>query len=190
MKLSRTIGVIICYFFSLSALFGAGSVGSVSSVVEGRDTIDHISLKPIFVFERGIDRRRFWRLVRAVQRVYPLAQTAREKMRGMESELAQMESRRERKAYIRKIYKEIKEEYTPVLLNLTMTDGRVLIRLIDRETDYTAYEVLEEFKGGFSAMFWQGVGRLFGQNLKDEYGKSEEDRMVEKIIKYYEAGLL
>ncbi len=154
------------------------------------EELPNIDLKPVFVFTRGIDRRRFWRLVRSVKRVYPLAKTAQEKMRGMESHLDSLDSRRDRKAYIRTIYKEIKEEYTPVLLKMSYTDGRVLIRLIDRETEYTAYEVLDEFKGGFSASFWQGVSRLFGHNLKDEYGSNIEDQMIEKIIRYYEAGLL
>lgn len=125
-----------------------------------------------------------------MKRVYPLAKVAQEKLREMEDHLDSLSSKKEQKAYVRSVYKEIKEEYTPILLKMTMTDGRVLIRLIDRETDYTAYEVLDEFKGGFTAAFWQGVGRLFGQNLKDEYGKSKEDRMIEMIIRYYEAGLL
>ncbi len=154
------------------------------------DSLPTVRLKPVFVFERGIDERRFWRLVRAVKRVYPLAKVAQEKMRDMESHLDSLDSKREQKEYVRAIYKQIKEEYTPVLLKMTYTDGRVLIRLIDRETEYTAYEVLDEFKGGLSAHFWQGVGRLFGHNLKDEYGSNIEDQTIEKIIRYYEAGLL
>lgn len=150
----------------------------------------HIDLKPVFVFERGIDERRFWRLVRAVKRVYPLAKSAQLQMQGMREHIDSLDSRRDRKEYIRQIYKEIKAEYTPVLLKMTYTDGRVLIRLIDRETEFTAYEVVDEFKGGFSARFWQGVGRLFGHNLKDEYGSNIEDQTIEKIIRYYEAGLL
>ncbi len=171
--------------FSVGALFARDSrQGEVC------DELPTVTLKPVFVFERGIDQRRFWRLVQSVKRVYPLAKVAQERMRGMEQHLATLESKKQQREYIRSIYKEIKSEYTPVLLKMTYTDGRVLIRLIDRETDYTAYEVIDEFKGGFTATMWQGVGRLFGQNLKSEYGSSEEDRMIEKIIRFYEAGLL
>lgn len=93
-------------------------------------------------------------------------------------------------AYIRQVYNQIKEEYTPVLKHMTRTQGKVLLKLIDRETEYTAYEVLKEFRGGFVAGFWQGVSRIFGQNLKSEYDKQNEDRMIEQIVIYYEAGLL
>ena len=94
------------------------------------------------------------------------------------------------KEYIKQIYHEIKDEYTPVLKHMTRTQGKVLLKLIDRETEYTAYEVLKEFRGGFVAGFWQGVSRIFGQNLKSQYDKDNEDKMIEQIVIYYEAGLL
>ncbi len=159
------------------------------AALPAEETID-VALKPVMVFRRGIDQRKYWRLVRAMKRVYPLAKVAREKIDGMEQHLATLATNREQREYIRSIYKDIKEEYTPVLMKMTYTDGRVLIRLIDRETDYTAYEVLSEFKGSLTASLWQGVGKLFGQNLKDEYGSNREDQIIELIIKYYEAGLL
>ena len=108
----------------------------------------------------------------------------------MEDRLGQLPNRKEQKAYIRQVYHEIKEEYTPILKRMTRTEGRVLLKLIDRETEYTAYEVLREFRGGFVAGFWQSVSRIFGQNLKSEYDAEGEDRMIEQIIIYYEAGLL
>lgn len=98
--------------------------------------------------------------------------------------------KKEQKAYIKQVYNEIKEEYTPVLKHMTHTQGRVLLKLIDRETEYTAYEVLKEFRGGFVAGFWQGVSRVFGQNLKSKYDREGEDRMIEQIVVYYEAGWL
>lgn len=97
---------------------------------------------------------------------------------------------KEQKAYIKGVYNEIKEEYTPVLKRMTRTQGKVLLKLIDRETEYTAYEVLREFRGGFIAGFWQGVSKIFGQNLKAEYDREGEDRIIEQIVLYYEAGLL
>ena len=84
----------------------------------------------------------------------------------------------------------IKKEYTPVLKHMTRTQGRVLLKLIDRETKYTAYEILREFRGGFVAGFWQSVSRIFGQNLKSEYDREGDDKVLEQIVLYYEAGLL
>ncbi len=154
------------------------------------DIVGNIRFKPIVVYAKGIDQKKYWRLVKSVKKVYPLAKLAQEKLREMEDHLATLPSKSAKKAHVRMVYKQIKEEYTPVLKKMTMTDGRVLIRLIDRETEYTAYGVLDEFKGGLTATFWQGVGRVFGHNLKDEYGSNAEDRMIEMIIQYYEAGLI
>ena len=72
---------------------------------------------------------------------------------------------------------------------MTRTQGKVLLKLIDRETDYTAYEVLREFRGGFVAGFWQTLSRVFGQDLKSEY-TPKDDRLLEQIVRYYEAGIV
>ncbi len=158
--------------------------------VENGDSIPMIHSLPVYVFSRKVDLRRYRKLVAAVKRVYPIAQIAKARMAEMEEELCRLPTKKAQKAYIKQVYNEIKEEYTPVLKHMTRTQGRVLLKLIDRETEYTAYEVLKEFRGGFVAGFWQGVSRIFGQNLKSEYDKEGEDRMIEQIIVYYEAGWL
>ena len=159
-------------------------------VVENGDSIPMIHVLPVYVFSRGVDLRRYRKLVAAVKRVYPIAQIAKARMAEMEDELCRLPTKKAQKAYVKEVYDQIKEEYTPVLKHMTRTQGRVLLKLIDRETEYTAYEILKEFRGGFVAGFWQGVSRVFGQNLKSEYDKTGEDRMIEQIVIYYEAGLL
>lgn len=159
-------------------------------IVERGDSIPHIYLLPVYIFDRPADLRRYQKLVRAVKRVYPMAQTARAKMAEMEEVLLGLPTKKEQKAYIKQVYNQIKEEYTPVLKHMTRTQGRVLLKLIDRETEYTAYEVLKEFRGGFIAGFWQGVSKVFGQDLKSQYDRDGEDKMIEQIIIYYEAGLI
>lgn len=158
--------------------------------VDGGDSIALVHVLPVYVFSRPVDLRRYRKLVDAVKKVYPIAKIAKAKMADMEEELCRLPTKKAQKEYIRGIYHEIKEEYTPVLKRMTRTQGRVLLKLIDRETEYTAYEVLREFRGGFVAGFWQGVSKIFGQNLKSEYDKEGEDRMIEQIVVYYEAGLL
>lgn len=158
--------------------------------VEQGDSIPLIHLTPVYVFDRPVDLRRYRKLVDAVKKVYPVAQLARAKMADMEEELLRLPTKRAQRAYIKKVYEEIKGEYTPVIRHMTRTQGKVLLKLIDRETDYTAYEILREFRGGFVAGFWQGVSRIFGQDLKSGYDKDGEDRIIEQIIVYYEAGLL
>lgn len=158
--------------------------------VEQGDSLALIHALPVYVFSRPVDLRRYRRLVDAVKKVYPIAKIAKAKMATMEEELCRLPTKKAQKAYIKQVYHEIKDEYTPVLKHMTRTQGRVLLKLIDRETEYTAYEVLREFRGGFVAGFWQGVSRIFGQNLKSQYDKEKEDRMIEQIVIYYEAGLL
>ena len=159
-------------------------------MVENGDSIALVHVLPVQVFSRGVDLRRYRKLVAAVKQVYPIAQIAKARMAEMEDELCRLPTKKAQKAYIKEVYQQIKEEYTPVLKHMTRTQGRVLLKLIDRETEYTAYEILKEFRGGFVAGFWQGVSRVFGQNLKSEYDKEGEDRMIEQIVVYYEAGLL
>lgn len=158
--------------------------------VIGTDTIPNFHIKPVIIYARKADLRRYWKLVRAVKRVYPVAQIAKAKMAEMEEVLKSLPTRKEQRKYIRGVYKQIKAEYTPVLKHMTRTQGKVLLKLIDRETDYTAFEVLREFRGGFIAGFWQTVSRIFGQNLKSEYDKEGKDKMLEQIVIYYEKGLL
>lgn len=154
------------------------------------DTISVVPIKPVFVFSKKADLRRYRKLVEAVKKVYPVAQAAKAQMVQMEAELLRLETKKEQKQYIKGIAAAIKKEYTPVLKHMTRTQGRVLLKLIDRETKYTAYEILREFRGGFVAGFWQSVSRIFGQNLKSEYDREGDDKVFEQIVLYYEAGLL
>lgn len=158
-------------------------------IVEKGDSIPSIEVLPVYVFNRPIDLRRYRRMVDAVKKVYPLAQLAKAKMREMEEQLLTLD-KKEQRAYIKKCYKEVLDEYTPVAKRMTRTQGKVFIKLIDRETDHTAYELIKEFRGGFVASFWQGIGRIFGHNLKVEYDKEHIDKVLEQIVVYYEAGLL
>lgn len=154
------------------------------------ERIPHVHILPVYVFSKGINKRKYWLLVDAVKKVYPLAQRAKEMMADMEDELARMETEKEQKEYVKGLYKDLVDEYTPVLKKMSRTQGRVLLRLIDRETEYTAYNIVHEFRGKFLASFWQGVSKIFGHDLKAEYGDSDEDAIIEQIVVYYEAGLL
>ena len=135
--------------------------------VEKGDSVPLVHILPVYVFSRPVDLRRYRKLVDAVKKVYPIARIAKAKMAAMEEELCRLPTKKAQKAYIRQVYNQIKEEYTPVLKHMTRTQGKVLLKLIDRETEYTAYEVLKEFRGGFVAGFWQGVSRIFGRRPDD-----------------------
>lgn len=158
--------------------------------VERGDSIQNIEILPVYVFRRPADLRQYQRMVTAVKKVYPIAKYARQRMAEMEEILLTLPTRKAQRAYTKQIEKQIKEEYTPVLKKMTRSQGKILLKLIDRETEYTSYEIVREFRGGFVAGFWQGVAKIFGANLKTEYDRDGEDKILEQIVLLYEAGLL
>lgn len=158
--------------------------------VEKGDSVQNIAVLPVYVFRRPADMRKYQRMVIAVKKTYPIAKYARRRMAEMEEKLLTLPTRKAQKAYTKQIEQEIKEEYTPVLKKMTRSQGAVLLKLIARETEYSSYEIVREFRGGFTAGFWQGVAKIFGANLKTEYDREDEDRMLEQIVTLYEAGLL
>lgn len=158
-------------------------------IIDG-DTVPSFEITPIYVFKRPKDMRRYERLVRNVKKVYPYAQDARIYLRQMEDSLARIHGTHARKAYTKEMERMLVKKYTPVLKELTFSQGKILIKLIDRETSRTSYQLLREYRGGFVAGFWQGVAKLFRADLKQEYDPLGDDRMIEQIIILYEAGLL
>lgn len=136
------------------------------------------------------DLKEYERMVRAVKKVYPLAMEAARRMENMDEELAMYEKRRDRKAYTRTIEDALKEEISPMLWKMTRYEGKILLKLIDRETHHTVFRIIKDFRSGFTAGFYQMLAQLFGNNLKLEYDPDGEDAMLEQIVKYYKAGLL
>ena len=161
-----------------------------TATIENGDSIAVVHILPVRKYARKKDMRRYAKLIRAVKKVYPIAQEAKREMALMEEELRRLPSKKDRELYSKGIQKMIIKKYTPVLKRMTVYEGRVLLKLIDRETEYTAFEIVKEFRGGFVAGFWQAMARLFGNNLKLEYDPDGSDRMLEQIVVYYEAGLL
>jgi len=158
-------------------------------VVDG-DTIYTATMPPLPIFGKKKDFRNYQKLVRNVKKVYPYAQEAKQYLDYLEEELPKMKNNREREKLTKQVEKDIVKTYTPVLENMTRSEGKVLIKLIHRETQITSYQILKDFRGGFSAGFWNTIARLFKANLKDTYDPEGEDRMMEQIVIYYEAGLL
>jgi hypothetical protein len=155
------------------------------------DTIAvEIFLNRVYCFAKPVDMSKHRKLVRDFRKVYPLAQIARQTMSGFEEKLLALPNRRAQREFSRRTEKELISQYTPTLKRMTVSQGRILLRLIDRETDKTSYDIVREFRGGFVAGFWQGIARIFGHNLKDEYDPEERDRIIEQCILLYNAGLL
>lgn len=154
------------------------------------DSTLYVTLPEVRIYHRTRDLKNYQRMVRAVKKVYPLAIEAAKRMENLDEELAKYERRKDRKAYTKAIEDALKEEITPMLWKMTRYEGKILLKLIDRETNHTVFGIIKDFRSGFTAGFYQTMAKLFGNDLKLEYDPDGEDEMLEHIVKYYRAGLL
>lgn len=165
------------------------------AVVEGQDTIPLLELPEVRVYERRdfeylYLKRRYRRMIRNVKKAYPYARIAAEELKALDDHLLTLESEKEQKAYVNQAEKDIMKRFEKEVRKLTVTQGIILVKLIDRETGRTSYQVIKELKGGFTAFFWQGIARIFGNNLKTEYDPQNQDKVMEDIVLGIEAGFI
>ena len=158
--------------------------------IDKGDTIPLVHILPIRKYSRKPDMRRYQRLIRQVKKCYPLAKQARIEMEKMERQLLAVKDKKEQEKLAKQLQKQLIKQYTPVILKMTISEGKVLLKLIDRETEYTAFQIIKDFRGGFVAGFWQMFAKMFGNNLKLEYEPETKDKVLEQIVTYYEMGWL
>ncbi len=153
-------------------------------------SIDEAYIFPRQKFNSQWEYRRYLRLIRNVKKAYPYAKLAKKMFDDVAAHYETLKSDRAKKAYVKQVEKEIKVEYEDKLKNLTITQGRILIKLIDREIGETSYDVVKELRGSFNAFFWQTIARIFGSNLKSEFDAEGEDKLINEIIIMIEKGAL
>lgn len=167
------------FIISLLSLFinsFATAQSVVPSVIMGRDTVPHVLLHEVDVVARLKNPRKYarqqqrnQRMVYNVRKVFPYAKIAAAKINEIENKLAQTDSEAKRKQIIKKEYKELMHTFKQPLMKLTVTQGKILVRLIYRETNNTSFNHIKEYKGTVNAYFWQSLALLFGNNLKADY---------------------
>lgn len=154
-----------------------------------------VELKEIYVYgkmPRGVrfDYRRHARLVYNVRRVYPYALLVRDEFGRINRLLETLPDEKAQRNFLQQYEKELLDRYEGDMRKLTFTQGKILIKLIDRETQITSYDLIREYRGKFSAGFWQGIARIFGANLKSNYDANGDDYLIEQVIREIEAGRL
>ncbi|MHB1178451.1 MAG: DUF4294 domain-containing protein [Daejeonella sp.] len=152
----------------------------------GDELIPWIGLPEIIIIDTRIfkslaDKAKFNRLRYNVLKVIPYAMFARQRYSMLQSDLVKTQNNKQKRVLVKAFEGEIKAMFNREIKNLTITQGGILIKLIDRETGNSSYDMLKEMKGGVTAFFYQSVARVFGNNLKNKYDP-QEDRDIEAII--------
>jgi hypothetical protein len=152
--------------------------------------LPEVAVYSLRIFDSRRDIRKVERLIYHVKKVYPFARLAGIKLKEYESLLVQAKNDRERKKIMKQAEKEIEEQFGADLRDLTFTQGKILIKLIDRETGETSYGLVQDLRGNFTAFFYQTFARIWGYNLKTHYDPEGEDELIEAIVLMIENGQL
>ncbi len=159
------------------------SIAVSDSITIPNDTLKTVAL-PEFIKQAQRDpeyQKRYEKLVRDVRKVLPYAKMAGFRLQMMEQNLQMLPTEKAKKEYLKRTEEAIKEQFMDDLINLTMTQGKILIKLIHRETGKDTYSLLKEYRGGITALQWQAMAKIFHADLKNEYNPVE-DWQIEKII--------
>ena len=165
-----------------------------AKIVKG-DTLPAVDLNGVVIFPPGKfeNRReaaRYDRLVYNIRLVYPYAKLAGIKLKQIKAVLDTIKNDKQRKAFLRKSEKELDAQFGDQIRDLTYSQGKILIKLIYRETGSSTFVIVRELKGGFNAFIWQTLARLFGYDLKTIYNPKGEDESIERIVQMIDAGAI
>lgn len=147
--------------------------------------IETVVVKAFRQWKSASEREQYFRLKRNVLRVLPYAIYAQKRYEKLDRDLALVSSKRDEKRLIKECEQEIKEKIHNEVKNLSVSQGKILIKLIERQTGSTSYELVKGMKGSVTAFVYQGVAKIFGHNLKSTYD-AQEDFVIENIIREYE----
>lgn len=170
------------------------SLTTEAVIVDG-DTLPVITLEETVVSSRRFYKskryqRTYGRIKKKVVKVYPYATITRDLLEQYDKELAEINTKAGKKAYLKNAEDELKAEFEGEITRLTRSEGKILIKLIDRETGDSSYELIKKLRGGFTAFMWQSLAKLFGSDLKQQYDARGDDQIIEEIVLAIERGEL
>lgn len=157
------------------------------------DTIPSLRLPNVSIFKpmkfkSEKERREYYRLVRNVKKTLPLAREINKVVIETYEYLETLPDKKARDKHLKLVEKSLKEQYTPVMKKLTFAQGKLLIKLVNRQTNSSSYELVKAFMGSFKAGFYQTFASLFGASLKKEYHPEAEDALIERVVVLVESG--
>ena len=161
-------------------------------IYEG-DTIASLHMPTLYcfkplIFKNKKQQQEYNRLVRSVKKTLPIAKEVNRAIIETYEFIQTLPDEKARQKHLKAVEKSVKQQYTPRMKKLTLSQGKLLIKLINRETDSSSYELVKAFLGPFKAGFYQAFAAIFGASLKKEYHPNEEDALVEQIVLLVESG--
>lgn len=165
-----------------------------AEVING-DTVPVAVLGSVYSFPKenfssASEERYYWKLVRDVKIVYPLSRIVYFTLLETMDYIQTLPDPKDRERHLRRMEKDLVKEYEPVLRKMTYTQGKILLKLINRECNSSPFELIKAYRGSFTASFWQGVASLFHADLKSGYDPTSKDYTLERIVIKIEQGQL
>ncbi len=163
-------------------------------IVDGSDTIYIDQIQASKIYSRlprmkGREWRKYYRLVHNFSKAYPYALVARKLVHEADSTIAADNLKRgKRERYVNEVQKELFDVFESQMRNLTVSQGALIMKLVDREVGKSSYNIIKDYKSGMAAGFWQGIAKIFGTDLKKPYDPEGEDKAVEELVQIWEAG--
>lgn len=163
-------------------------------VYEG-DTIPYVKLPTVYIFKplkfkNKRDMNKYYKLIRDVKKVLPISKEINHAIIETYEFMMTLPNEKARQRHMKAVEKSLKEQYTPRMKKLTFAQGKLLIKMIDRQTHSTGYELVKAFMGPFKAGFYQTFAALFGASLKKQYDPTGDDALTEQVILMVENGQL
>ena len=155
-------------------------------IIDG-DTIINSKKFPeldLISFKTKEEKLNYYRTKKRIRKVYPIALFAKNKLNEIRSSLDTIPKNRKKRKFKRELGKWVKNEYEPIFRKMSIKEGRILIKLVYRETNYTTYDLVKDYRGRFSAFFWQRVIKAYDNDLKMKYDpvSNSEDELIESIL--------
>ena len=210
----RNIGVLLTAMLWLTPLSGVGQnivtdvdtdremtgkpifshyMGYAGKVLYDGEYIPLIIMSDVYVFDNLVfksakEAKKYYKIANNIKKVYPIAVEIQHRVEACVAHLDSLPTKKERDVYLKQMEKDLMKEYRPRLKKLTFAQGKLLIKLIDRQCDMTSYQLIKTYMGGFKAGFYNAFATLFGASLKKEYDPDVDDRITERCILLIESG--
>ena len=193
--MKRLLHILLVLAVSMDVLAAKQYMDSCIIKVENGDTLYMAWLHEVWVyppmkFKNKKQEKFYWRTVRDVKKCLPYAKMITADMAYADAELAKLPDDKARRKWWRSYERYLFKKYEKDFRGMYASQGRMLMLLLDRETDRTSYELIKQYKGKAAANFWQFVAKLFKNDLKEEYDADDKDKIVERVINLVEAGQL